>query len=74
MDVGLDIIGEVKVDDVRDMGNVDSACGDVGGDNNIESLGAKATEDPFTGTLVQVPVERIDRETSFRERIGGLGT
>src|SRR5271155_1784563 len=44
MDVGIRLIGEVEVDDVGDIRNVETSGGDVRGDQHLVVTGAKSSQ------------------------------
>ena len=60
MDVVLSIFGDAVVDHVGDAGDVDAACGDVGGDEDLEFTGLEAGEGFHAVGLVDVRVHGCD--------------
>src|SRR5690606_23885283 len=68
--VRLGLFGGVVVDDVRDVGDVDAAGGDVGGDEHVDLAGAERPQGPLAGVLAQVAVDRSDREPAEVQFVG----
>ena len=57
VDVGFGFLGEVVVEDEGDALDVDTACGDVGGDEDAATARAEVEECAFAGTLGFVAVD-----------------
>ena len=55
--VGVDVPGHVKVDDGADVGDVQAAGGDVGGDQDGELLALEGVDDAVALVLAQVAVD-----------------
>ena len=58
VDVALVVLGRVEVDHVRDVGQVEAAGGDVGGDERRHLAGAEPRERPLALALRHVAVQR----------------
>ena len=59
VDVDLGRVGEAEVDDVRQLGDVDAARGDVGGDQELEVLVAHALHHALAIRLRQIRRQRL---------------
>ena len=70
--VGLLVLGDLVVDDVGDVVDVDAAGGDVGGDEHVDVAGAERLERLLAGGLSQVAVHRADLEAAFGQLVGDL--
>ena len=64
MDVALVVLGRIEVDHVRDVGQVEPAGGDVGGDERRHLAGAEPGERPLALALRHVAVERERRDVA----------
>ena len=62
--IGVRRGGHVKVDDMRDLFNVETAGGDIGGDEDIETLGTEAIESALALVLRHIPLQRHGLVTS----------
>ena len=60
MGIGIDRIGHVVVDHVRDLGHVDAARGDVGGHQDIVLAVAKAIDRGLAPVLGHVALQGRD--------------
>src|SRR5690606_28579475 len=56
VDVGLGAVGQVDVDDAAQVLDVEATCGDVGGDQDLDTLRAHALDDELARRLVHVAV------------------
>ncbi len=70
--VGLLVLGDLVVDDVGDVVDVDAAGGDVGGDQHVDVAGAERLERLLAGGLAQVAVHGADLEAALGEFVGDL--
>ena len=70
--VGLLVFGDLIVDDVGDVVDVDAAGGDVGGDQHVDLTGAEGFERLLPGDLAEVAVDGADFEAAFGEFVGHL--
>ena len=70
--VGLLVLGNLVVDHVRDVVDVDAASGDVGGDQHVDLTGAERLERLLAGDLAEVAVHGADLEAAFGEFVGHL--
>ena len=64
MDVGFRLVGQVVVDDVRDVVDIEAAGGDVGGDQHAVLAGLKSVERALAGVLDLVAVDRLGRDAA----------
>ena len=70
--VGLLILGNLIVDDVGDVVDVDAAGGHIGGHQHVDLAGAERLEGLLAGALIQVAVHRADLEAALAELVGHL--
>ena len=73
--VGLVVEGEVEVDDVGDVREIEAAPGDIGGDHKADLLLAEAAKDRGATVLVEAAVDNIDRidlALQVAVEVGGL--
>ncbi len=70
--VGLLVLGDLVVDDVGDVVDVDAAGGHVGGHQHVDVAGAERLEGLLAGDLVQVAVHGADLEAALAELVGDL--
>ena len=70
--VGLLVFGDLIVDDVGDVVDVDAAGGDVGGDQHVDLTGAEGFERLLPCDLAEVAVDGADFEAAFGEFVGHL--
>ena len=70
MHVGLLVLGDLVVDDVGDVVDVDAAGGDIGGDQHVDVAGAERLERLLAGGLSQVAMHRADLEAAFGQLVG----
>src|SRR5262249_35035061 len=68
--VGVGVFGTVIVDDMRHAGDVQTAGGDVGGDQHVDLSGTECAEGPLAGALAQVTVYGGDSEAAEGEGLG----
>lgn len=68
--VGVDRVGHVVIDDVRDLRHVDPARGDVGGNKNIISAVAKAVDRVLPLILRHVSLKRRNTMSLFLQAEG----
>jgi hypothetical protein len=76
MDVHLGIVGQVIIEDMRDVVNIETARRDIGGNQHFDLVGAETPEHAFTRVLVEVAVNGFGREAAHHQFIGeggGLG-
>ncbi len=73
--VGVDLRapGEVEVDHVSDVVDVDASGRDVRGHDHAQAAVSEPTQDPLTQGLAQVAVQRVHGEPPPREFFGHLG-
>src|SRR5687768_9724880 len=64
VNVHFSVIGQMVVEDVRDVVDVESACGYVSGDKHLELIRTEATENALTSILVQVTMDGFSRDAS----------
>ncbi len=57
VDVDFGVFGDVVVDDVGDLVDVDAAGGEVGGDEDVDFAGFEAAHDAFAFVLHEVAVD-----------------
>ena len=69
MYVVIHVGGQVKVDDVRDVGNVEATRGDVGGDEDGRVAGPERLERPLALLLRPVAVDRRGGEPLLGEPV-----
>ena len=72
MHVGLLVLGNLVVDHVGHVVDVDAAGGDVGGDQYVDLTGAEGLERLLPGDLAQVAVHGADLESALGELVGHL--
>ena len=72
MHVGLLVFGDLVVDDVGHVVDVDAASGDVGGDQHVDLAGAEGLECLLAGDLAEVAVHGADFESALGEFVGHL--
>ena len=70
VDVDLGVLGERVVDDVADVGHVDAAGGDVGGDQKAERPVAELAHHVLARGLGQVARQRRGRVAVLRQDVG----
>ena len=73
MDVHFGIVGQVIVENMRDVVNVESARGDIGGDQYFELVGAETSKDAFAGILVEVAVNGFGGDAAHDQFVGESG-
>ena len=62
MDVDFHFAGQVVIKHMGDVVNVETARGDVGGDENLNFIVAKAIQDALAGFLGEIAVQSFGRE------------
>ncbi|CAB4965472.1 unannotated protein [freshwater metagenome] len=67
MQVGLLVVGAFVVDDMGDIVNVDAACRDVGGDEDVDLAVAEGAQGLLAGTLAEIAVDGADGEAALGE-------
>ncbi|SKT88967.1 Uncharacterised protein [Mycobacteroides abscessus subsp. abscessus] len=72
MHVGLVVLGALVVDDVRDVVDVDSAGGHVGGHQHVDLTGPERCQRLFPSDLSKVTVHSADREATLGQLVGNL--
>src|SRR4051812_33026473 len=70
--VGLLVLGALVVHDVGDAGDVDTAGGDVGGDQDVDLAAAEGAQRLLAGALAEVAVHRCGGEAPLDELVGHL--
>ena len=65
--VGLLVVRALVVDDVRDIVNVNAACRDVSGDEDIDLAVAEGAQGLLAGTLAEIAVDGADGEAALGE-------
>ncbi len=70
--VRLGVVRDVVVDDMRDAFDVQTARGDVGGDQDVDRAVLERGDRALTLGLVDVTVDGRSRETAGREPLGDL--
>ncbi len=68
VDVVVGVMRHVEVEDVADVGNVEAAGGDVGGDQQLRLAVAECVQRRRARRLVQVAVQRRGVEAVAHER------
>ncbi len=69
---GFGIHRQVGMDDQIEIGQIDTARGDVGGDQHVHVALAEGLERLLAGDLAQVAVHRADLEAALGELVGDL--
>ena len=72
VDVGVGRRRHVVVDDVGQLVDVETACGDVGGDEQLGGAVAQAPHHPVAALLVHPAVQRFGPVAASVERLGEL--
>ena len=70
VDVGLGRLGDVEVDDVGEVLDVEPAGGDVGGDEQIDGAAAGALHDAVALVLGHAAMQRLDPIAAAGEALG----
>jgi hypothetical protein len=73
VDVGLLVLGALVVDDVGDVLDVDAACGDIGGDEDVDLAVAEGPQRLLAGALTEVAVDGGSGEPALGQLVGHLG-
>ena len=72
MHVGQFVLGDLVVDDVGDVVDVDPTGGHIGGDQYVDPAGTEGFQRLLAGYLPQVAVHGPDGETAFGKLVGDL--
>ncbi len=72
VDVGLLVVGSLVVDDVGDVGDVDTARGHVGGHQHVDLARAERAQCLLPGTLAEIAVDGGGGEAAFAQVVGDL--
>ena len=71
MDIRFRIVGNIVIEHVANAADIESACRDVGRDDNVDETALEPIDRPFAQGLVHVPVQRATRKPArlelFRE-------
>jgi hypothetical protein len=70
VDVGFAIAWEVVVDDVCDAWDIESACGDIGGDDEVDLSGFELFDDAFALSLRHFAIEGCCAVSILAEELG----
>ena len=62
--IGFGVDGNIKVDDMADAFDVQTACGDVGGDQNINGAIFQLANRAFAHRLLHVAIDRCSGKTA----------
>ncbi len=68
MDVIFVSVGEIEVDNVTDIGDIETTSGHIGGDENLNSPLLEETERALALTLALVAMDGVGLETAFDQR------
>ena len=60
------VIGDLMIDDVRDIIDIDTACSDVRGDENLHGSLAESGQGAFTCSLVHIAMDRAHAKAALR--------
>ena len=72
MHIGLLVLGDLIVDHVGDIVDIDTAGGDIGGNEDVDLSGAESLERLLPGDLAEVAVHGADLEAALGEFVGHL--
>ena len=69
VDIDFGVIGQVVVEYMRDVMDIQAACRNIGRNQDLQLVGAKSTEDALAGTLVQVAVDGFSRDAAHDQLV-----
>ena len=65
MDIHFGIIGQVIVEDMRNIVNIESTCGDIGRDQHFQLIRTETSQHTFARILIQVTVNGFSGDAAY---------